>query len=901
MKCIRFFLVLLLASSYYCALSPQEIAIRKRLGIPDDVSRVLIFGQTSHMDWDWVKTFPEYYYQSVENILSLAFNLVDNNYNKTIPFYYGVSEVGFYEKFLDENPEKAERLKQISDKFIPLGAGISTPDNLLPHGEVFIRNYLEGKAVLREFGLPMSYTCWIPDDFGHDPQLPIVLKAMGLNSTSLSRVPGLVVHTKTHRVDRGETVVDSLRKDGTDFYWKASDGSTIFSHVMLYHYNSGDSIDNHRTRDCSTHTARPAEVIRRVRTLIDKQTPLSRTPYMFMPIGDDFATPKSCLLEICSIWNQHNNEGLPYILSGTFEDYKDLIIAHNERSEPPSIPTTPFYPVPYWTGFYTSRPYLKLSHEESVRYAMAAEIFSIFTGGSDLFRAYLKNAWRALTPSTHHDFITGTAPDHIYHNEQVPYMKSALKNSMRALNITLNHISGSLSTGTKKSKGVVLYNALGFDYHGTVEVKVPREQTYGKAMIGSTAHPVQYLRDGSLFFKAKVPALGYTIAHLAPGSPPSIPSAVTVEESKGSIIMKNDIISLKLEEAYHWAITSMIDLKTLTETINSTACSMVFYRDMGNIYRYANEISSSCSFTLIDPIVKSKSIEVVEKGPLKATVKATVEYEYNSVIKVFITTYSLVYGENQVRVSIHGGAFRESSVFTSLDFNRKVEAVRYGTPYHYETHIPHKYWTGPTFTAVHNYLALYDIANKPIATLSQSTIRGWAFDKGSTVVYGALFRNTPRSRCANYGADGTDPDDYTYEFTIQTDRDFNESKLLTNSLSYTTPPYAQLIESPSLRHTEVSLFHFEDVEGQMKPIITTAKHGSFEDNVVIVRFYAEVTEGKPVTSSLVSHYEIVSVRPVTALEETLDDDSVTIVVNAPNKITITQKYAIGSIEVVLKK
>ena len=35
-----------------------EAQIRTELGIPTDAERVVIFSQSSHMDWDWLETFP---------------------------------------------------------------------------------------------------------------------------------------------------------------------------------------------------------------------------------------------------------------------------------------------------------------------------------------------------------------------------------------------------------------------------------------------------------------------------------------------------------------------------------------------------------------------------------------------------------------------------------------------------------------------------------------------------------------------------------------------------------------------------------------------------------------------------------------------------------------------------
>lgn len=57
------------------------------------------------------------------------------------------------------------------------------PDNELVHGESFIRNYLTGLMFLNSGENPIyiNFTnVWLEDDFGHDPQLPVVLEVKNL-------------------------------------------------------------------------------------------------------------------------------------------------------------------------------------------------------------------------------------------------------------------------------------------------------------------------------------------------------------------------------------------------------------------------------------------------------------------------------------------------------------------------------------------------------------------------------------------------------------------------------------------------------------------------------------------------------------------------------------------------
>jgi len=44
-----------------------ELSLRRRLGIPDDAERVLIFTESSHWDPDWLYTSEEYFERFVQS------------------------------------------------------------------------------------------------------------------------------------------------------------------------------------------------------------------------------------------------------------------------------------------------------------------------------------------------------------------------------------------------------------------------------------------------------------------------------------------------------------------------------------------------------------------------------------------------------------------------------------------------------------------------------------------------------------------------------------------------------------------------------------------------------------------------------------------------------------------
>lgn len=123
----------------------------------------------------------------------------------------------------------------------------------------------------------------MPDDFGHDSQLPVTLQALGAKGIFLpfssnsrltysgvgfARVPGSCQQgnyakddSQAHQILTGPggtnksyffPFCDSLCLGAVDFRWVANDGSSVYAHYMPSHYCAADSIHNTRDGDYGT-------------------------------------------------------------------------------------------------------------------------------------------------------------------------------------------------------------------------------------------------------------------------------------------------------------------------------------------------------------------------------------------------------------------------------------------------------------------------------------------------------------------------------------------------------------------------------------------------------------------------------------------------------------------------
>jgi hypothetical protein len=126
----------------------------------------------------------------VTGILDSVVAILQSGDSHAEDFRFSYAEIAFLRQYLDDNPAKVGIFQE--DRFCLLGGGITSPDNQVARSEVFIRNYLIGQEYLKSKGLEDNLfpVVWVPDDFGHSPQLPVLAEALGMKAIALSRVPG---------------------------------------------------------------------------------------------------------------------------------------------------------------------------------------------------------------------------------------------------------------------------------------------------------------------------------------------------------------------------------------------------------------------------------------------------------------------------------------------------------------------------------------------------------------------------------------------------------------------------------------------------------------------------------------------------------------------------------------
>jgi alpha-mannosidase len=496
----------------------SQAELRRSLGVPDSATYVLVLDQSAHCDWDWRRMFRDYLELpaplngsfGVAQILDAA---IDNLTDPSDPGYrYSFCELGYLQAYL-QLPGKFGQLARLAaagGRFRIVGGGITSPDCLLSAGETFIRNYLVGKLWLAQHlpgQLPLRH-CWIPDDFGQDPELPVSLAAMGMTGVSFSRLPGLGPDGCPEDPTYYE---NDLIAHGADFTWQASDGaSEVLTHWMPGavpgYYTPGGDLRS--AEQCGGTT--PEDVLTAFlasnNATAATQPPYSAAPtnYVYLPIDADFMHPLLHLSAEIAQFNADAGAELGvYAVAASFADFVDLALAADS-----TLAVRRYNGTPVWTGIYASRPALKTLHYQGTRSMLAAEALGLLAYGhdpdTDAARAHWADAaaaWGQLLPSTHHDYITGTASDatdnkqpqaqNVVYEEQLPLLAQAVGQATSLVDTAL----AALATHADADEWVVV-NPSGVRYSGPIELTGQLPEDVRSLRIGDGLHSVQRTEIG---------------------------------------------------------------------------------------------------------------------------------------------------------------------------------------------------------------------------------------------------------------------------------------------------------------------------------------------------------------------------------------------------------------------
>ncbi|MBV8686252.1 MAG: hypothetical protein JOZ90_09465 [Alphaproteobacteria bacterium] len=836
---------------------------------PGGAAYTMYLDQSAHLDWDWIQTFEENFQHypaqgntprgGVKQILDIALAKLAADPS----YYYTICEMGFLRRYIEEyppgpgTPGAAATIRSFGDRFQALGGGITSPDCQVCSGEGFIRNYLVGRSWLkRAIGLEAKPHCWLPDDFGQGPELPALLAALGFASMSFTRLP-----TTQPYWQGPQPLKDYLLANGLDFIWTASDGSSVYAHWLTGWYSIGN--DLWQAVDGSPAPERLPAAINHF--LADYQptsgaTPGdysgARTPFMYVPIDDDFSLPIDGLAQDIADWNGNAPDVAPgglaatgvEVVQGTFDQFMTGLIAANEAN-PTLVPfsyngTTSYNGTPYWTGYYASRPELKILHYRCVRALTAAEIFGLLAGGSGAlpatFWSDVEAAWDNFAPSTHHDYVCGTATDCVYQSEQLPLLSAAtnsLGNPVGALALRSMALSA-LAASCAPGGGVVVASSLGFARGGLAETEAAPVGT-ASFVFGGFAFPVQASAEGGTLVFADPLPLGYGVGTWSSAAPSTnLPNLSATPNPDGSVTLANGVLAATIDRSGNLAALAQAPGGPSIVVPPGPGGDLGFYRDEGGLYRFGNEQPPKQMSRDPGVGVSSTSFVISESGPLRVRVTATIVAVVQGQSYTYVREYALVATEPFLRVTVAGRAPRGYSVMAMFTLAGGPVALDHGTPGHWTSVQPGTLpggaplWPGPVFRATHDFVLPRDSSGDYLGGVYHGGIPAWAID--GTSVIGCLLRNTPGED--GLGASGSDEDAHVQAYALRVPWGLPGPETgapQREALSFSTPLEAAAV--PGAQGGQASSGALLSLPAETPAIVTVAKPGTYDPSSLILR------------------------------------------------------------------
>ena len=164
----------------------------------------------SHIDpvwfWKWEEGMQE---------VRATFRSALDRMNEFPDFHFTCTSAAYFAYIRRINPEMFEEIRQRvqEGRWEIVGGWWLEPDCNLPSGESFVRHGLYGQRFLREnLGVTASVGANF-DSFGHNPQLPQILKKSGLNGYVFQRP--MVTQSKREIIPGRECVFSWVAPDGT--------------------------------------------------------------------------------------------------------------------------------------------------------------------------------------------------------------------------------------------------------------------------------------------------------------------------------------------------------------------------------------------------------------------------------------------------------------------------------------------------------------------------------------------------------------------------------------------------------------------------------------------------------------------------------------------------------------
>ena len=553
---------------------------------------------------------------------------------KEFPDYTFTSACAGYYKWIKLNePEMFEEIKQrvAEGRWAVVGGMWVQPDCNIPSGEAFCRHMLYSQKFFKEnFGIHVK-TGYNVDSFGHNGMLPQLFKKSGIDN--------YVYHRPNNLEEKPNLPFESLH------YWQSPDGSVVKAYRIPDGY--GGDIFQARLEDHYYNKPQPMMV--------------------FIGVGNHGGGPSK----------EHLKHAQEFIAAGNFKyGTPDEYFADCDGVAMPTVSEDLQH---HASGCYSANSEIKNLNRRAEIELVTAEKLDVLANaltGSQAHRDSIESAWERVMFNQFHDILAGCSIKEAYTDAKGAF-GYAREAALGVNTFAAQRISWRIKTTDfldadatemrgrmwyRKGEGspMVVFNPHSFPVRSVAQFG---NQWISRVMDSQGNEiPFQLVRasytDGEhlykCIFEADVPAYGYAVYYLYHEKQFEAASYET-KLSAGETCLENGKVKITFDKD-SGAVSSYLLKESGAEFAGGLLGKAVVCDDFANdtwghkIFDYNIEIGA----------FGSGSLELVENGPIRATIKSVVKYG-NSVLKRY---YSL-YNDSE-----------KLTVRTVLDFDEQYKSVK---------------------------------------------------------------------------------------------------------------------------------------------------------------------------------------------------------------------------------
>ena len=542
----------------------------------------------SHLDtaWLWpIRETKRKVGRTFSNVLDLMDRYPEFRFSCSQPAQYAYCEA--------HHPALYERIRQRvkEGRWEPNGCFWVEPDLNVPSGESLVRQAVYGNRFFREqFGVH-SRVAWLPDTFGFCAALPQILKRAQVDYFTTTKL----------NWSRYTEFPYSL------FRWEALDGSRVMA--ACHRFCNGDVNAREITEEWNR---------------FKQKERMSRFFFAF-GWGDGGGGPTAEMLE-----NGLRLADLPGVPRCTFGAIEPCLEQMAKECAPEELPIWHgelFFEL--HRGCQTTQARTKRNNRDCEWLLRNTEFLSSMgqVNGGSYEHEVIVAAWKRVLTNQFHDIIPGTSVNEVYREADQAYAEVRREVSGVA-DRALDHLMEQVDTSGAE-RTMVVVNTLSWARGGTVVL--PNNQLPKGAVhvvdCQNRLQPSQRLADGSLLVDVQeAPSMGYAVFHLMEEAEPEQAALMLKVSEKG---LENEYLRIRLDR--NGALSSVYDKEARREVLpkGSKGNNLQLFEDRPCEWE-AWDIDYNFeekSWTLGKPV----SLEVIEAGPVRATVRIVYKTESSTI------------------------------------------------------------------------------------------------------------------------------------------------------------------------------------------------------------------------------------------------------------------------------